>query len=573
MKVQRLAPLLVVAAGLLVYQNSFTSPFIYDDAQSILENPTIRQLWPIWMPLSPPHQRGLTVEGRPLINLSLAINYALGGFNVWGYHALNLTVHILAGLALLGIVRRTLRQPRLRERFGAAADGVGLAAAILWTVHPLQTESVTYIVQRAESIMGLFYLLTLYGFIRGADAGTTRPLWYSLAVTTCACGMASKEVMVSAPLMVLLYDRAFLSATFREALRRRWPLYLGLAATWIILGCLLPVNFGNTLTNAERHRVAWWMYLTTEPSVILHYLRLSVWPHPLCFDYDGWPLPGIGRGILLPGLAVVALIAATAWAWKSNSPWGFLGAWFFLILAPSSSVIPLDSAAYEHRMYLPLAAVIVAVAAGGYAFASRRWRTPPQAWKLKGWAASLALIVPLSMLTIQRNRNYRSALAIWQDTAHKRPYNYRAHFNLAAALERAGEIHEALGHYQQAIVFDPDFAEAHYNLAVLLARLGRVTEAIPQYEQAVRLQPDFVEAHCNLGTALDQLGRPQEAIDQYEQALRLMPNSAELQYNLGAALEEVGRVPDAVAHYELALRIKPDFPEARQRLAHLRTVP
>ncbi|HUI06351.1 MAG TPA: hypothetical protein VL486_05040, partial [Verrucomicrobiae bacterium] len=203
---QRFIPLVVVAAGLLAYQNSFTGSFVLDDYASIPGNPTIRRLWPIWQPLSPPHRGWLTVEGRPLINLSLAINYALSGYNVWGYHALNLAVHILAGLTLLGIVRRTLLQPALRARFGAVASELALATAVLWTVHPLQTESVTYIVQRAESIMGLFYLLTLYCFIRGAESplagngkwfmgnGSWEPqarLWYGLSVMACALGMAS----------------------------------------------------------------------------------------------------------------------------------------------------------------------------------------------------------------------------------------------------------------------------------------------------------------------------------------------------------------------------------------------
>ena len=165
MRGQRLYPLVLIAAGWLAYSNSFTGSYFHGDVGSILENPTIRRLWPIWQPLSPPHADqiavGLTVEGRPFLNLSLAINYALGGYRVWGYHALNLTVHLLAGLTLFGIVRSTLQQPALRERFGAAANELALATAVLWTVHPLQTESVTYIIQRAESIMGLFYLLTL----------------------------------------------------------------------------------------------------------------------------------------------------------------------------------------------------------------------------------------------------------------------------------------------------------------------------------------------------------------------------------------------------------------------------
>ncbi len=163
-------PLLVAVAGLLAYHNSFTNPFVFDDEPSIQENPTIHHLWPIWPALSPPHSGGATVEGRPVINLSVAINYALGGLDVRGYHVLNLTIHILAGLTLLGIVRRTLLKRRLRERFGAVANELALATALLWTVHPLQTESVTYVIQRAESIMGLFYLLTLYCFIRGVES-------------------------------------------------------------------------------------------------------------------------------------------------------------------------------------------------------------------------------------------------------------------------------------------------------------------------------------------------------------------------------------------------------------------
>src|SRR5580700_4336815 len=146
---------IIVLAALAAYHNSFTVPFIFADVRWITENPTIRHLWPISTVLLPPPS---LVNARPVVNFSLAVNYALGGFHVWGYHALNLAVHILAGLTLLGVVRRTLLQPVLCERFGAVANGLALAVAIIWTVHPLQTESVTYVIQRAESIMGLFYL-------------------------------------------------------------------------------------------------------------------------------------------------------------------------------------------------------------------------------------------------------------------------------------------------------------------------------------------------------------------------------------------------------------------------------
>ncbi|MGA2140588.1 MAG: tetratricopeptide repeat protein, partial [Verrucomicrobiia bacterium] len=471
MKARKFIPLLVVAAGLLAYHNSFTGPFIFDDVPSIPENPTIRHLWPIWDALAPPHKGGITVEGRPVINLSLAINYALGGTEVWGYHALNLTIHILAGLTLLGIVRRTLLQPRLRERFGAVANELALAVAVIWTVHPLQTESVTYIVQRAESLMGLFYLLTLYCFIRAAESPRPR-VWYGLCVSACALGMASKEVMASAPLLVMLYDRTFISGSFPEAWRRRWPLYLALASTWILLGCLMVFtgSFSDALVNARSECIARWPYLLTEPGVILHYLRLAAWPDPLCFDYFGWPLSGSWASILLPTLVIAILLVATGWAWKTTSAWGFVGAWFFLILAPSSSFIPTDSPAFEHRMYLPLAAVVVLVVMGIYALAGRRTVT-----------VVAVLAVGLGVLTVQRNQDYRSEIAIWGDTVAKWPQNARAHNNLGNALKQAGKIEEAIAHYEQALRIKPDYAEAPYNLGIALGQVGKNEEAIAHY--------------------------------------------------------------------------------------------
>jgi Flp pilus assembly protein TadD len=547
LKTQKLIPLLVVAAGLLAYHNSFTSPFIFDDIPSIQENPSIRHLWPIWDALSPPHKGGLT--GRPLINLSLAVNYAIGGTEVQGYHALNLTIHILAGLTLFGIMRRTLLQPRLRERFGAVANELALAVAVIWTVHPLQTESVTYIIQRCESLMGLFYLLTLYCFIRAAESLRPR-VWYGLCVSACALGMASKEVMASAPLMVLLYDQAFVSGSLRGPWRRRWPLYLALAATWGLLGYLLI--FGRTFRNyshiATSVGVTRWPYLLTEPGVILHYLRLAAWPDPLCFDYFGWPLSGSWASILPPALVMAILLGATAWAWKTDSAWGVLGAWFFLILAPSSSFIPTDSPAYEHRLYLPLAAVVAPVVMGIHALVGRRTIE-----------VAVVLAFVLGVLTVQRNQDYRSNIAIWGDTVAKRRENPRAHYNLGVALEQAGRVQDAIGHYEQALRLKPDYAEAQYNLGVALVRLGRLPEAMGHWEQALRIKPDYAKAENNLAWLLATLapadgGDPVRAVTLAERAGELTNNrEAEYLDTLAVAYAAAGRFNDAITTAQKAI--------------------
>jgi tetratricopeptide (TPR) repeat protein len=555
----------IVLAALAAYHNSFQGPFIFDDLDSILDNQTIRHVWPIGDALVPPRQSGVT--GRPVVNLSLAVNYAFGGTRVWGYHVLNLVIHVLAGLTFFGIVRRTLLWPRLRERFGAEASKLALATAVLWTVHPLQTESVTYVIQRCESMMGLFYLLTLYYFIRGASSERARP-WFGLSVAACALGTACKEVMLSAPLMVLLYDRTFVSGSFRVAWQQHGRLLVALGATWVLLGSLSAS--GGSLDNVSRNphiRLGRGEYLLTEPGVILDYLRLCVWPHPLCFDYNGLAAR-TWSSILPPALVVGTLLTATVWALGVNAVWGFVGAWFFLILAPTSSFFRLDSPMYEHRMYLPLAAVVTMAVVG--LFLLQRQLFSRQQGLVLSCVAGTSVAILFGYLTIQRNRDYSSEVSIWQDTVDKRPNSARAHFNLGTALEQAGRVQEAIEHYEQALRIKPDFADAHSNLGVALAQQGRLQEAIEHWEESLRINPDSADAHFNLGLALARTGRVQEAIEHWEQTLRIKPNYPEAHYNLGLALEKLGRTQEAITHYEQALRIKPDFVQAQNALARAR---
>src|SRR5207244_11639066 len=225
------AAALLTAAALAAWANSFRGPFIFDDLPAILENATIRTL-ALPSTFAPPGT-GQPANGRPLVNFSFAMNWAVGGADVRGYHMLNLAIHALAALALFGVVRRTLRSRPLAAKFAADATPLAFVLAALWVLQPLQTESVTYNSQRAESLAGLCLLLTLYASIRGADSPT--PLsWHALAVVVCLLGMAAKEVMYAAPLLVLLHDRTFFAGTFREALRRRPWFYAGLAATWVL---------------------------------------------------------------------------------------------------------------------------------------------------------------------------------------------------------------------------------------------------------------------------------------------------------------------------------------------------
>ena len=555
--------MLVIAAGaLLVYWNSFSAPFVFDDLTAIVDNPTIRHLGDLGAVLSPPQAGG--VASRPLINLSFALNYALGGQQVWGYHAANLIIHLLAGLLLFGIVRRTLLRfvgahavgaqtccAHLQWRSKSAplqtdAIPVALAVALLWTVHPLQTESVTCVVQRTESLMGLFYLLTLYAFIRGAESSAPGRGWLGLAVAACLAGMATKEVMVSAPLVVLFYDRTFVAGSFRAAWQRRRAWYVGLAGTWILLALLMAGSTKRGGSVGFGLGVSSWDYALTQCHAIWLYLKLSFWPHPLVVDYGTGVTTDL-MAVLPQAVSLMALVAGTIWALWRRPVLGFAGTWFFAILAPSSSVVPLVTQTIaEHRMYLPLAAVIALVVLGAYRWAGRG-----------SVVAFLGLAVGAGWMTVQRNKDYRSELALWSDTVAQCPGNARAHSNLGLVLLEQGRIPEAAGQYEEAIKIDPKNPVAQLNLCNALTRLGRPAEALPHGEAAVRLDPRNADAQVDLGLALVALGRAAEALPHYAEALRLQPQAADVPADLGVALVQLGRGAEAVAHFEAALRLDP----------------
>lgn len=551
------------ATGIAVYSNSFAGPFIFDDLLSIPQNPTIRHLFTA---LSPPGG-GVTVTGRPVLNLSFALNYVFSGDQVWSYHALNLLIHLIAGLLLFGIVRRTLVRleagGRVPATLAGRATSIAFASALLWIVHPLQTESVTYVVQRAESLMGLLYLLTLYAFIRGADAGSEgaaarRSLpWYVLAVGSCLLGMGAKEVMVSAPMMVLLYDRTFLAGGFREAWRLRGRVHLSLAATWMPLAALVlhaadrggSAGFGVGVSEAA--------YVATQFQAVAHYLWLVVWPHPLIVDYGTQWVRSAGD-ILPYAVVVIALVAGTAVALVRKPALGFLGAWFFAILAPTSLVPIVRQTLAEHRMYLALAPVTVLIAVGAYRWLGRRAL----------WAVLLAAVA-LGSLTLARNADYRSSASIWRDTVRKRPENPYAHNNYGNLLAAAGREEAALAQYDAAIRIDPTFADPLYNAGKTLARLGRPNEAIARFEAALKLNPAMPDAETELGMALAAVGRETDAVTHFRRALALDPHYADAHNQLGIALARAGRAAAAATEFEAALATSPDRADLHNNLGNV----
>ena len=532
----------IACAAWLAFHNTFSVPFFFDDITAINANASIRDLGSLAEVLAPP-AGGTGVAGRPLVNLSLAINFACGGLEVYGYHVLNLVLHTAAGLALFGLVRRTLLQPSLGGRFESRATILAALVAVLWTVHPLQTESVTCVVQRTEVLVGLWYLFTLYCFVRGIDENSTI-FWHSLAVASCFLGMASKEVMVSAPLMVLLYDRTFCSRTFRLAWYRHWKTYVGLAATWLLLAFLVWGGRGSRGTAAGFGLgVTWWSYALKQCEAILLYLRLAFWPHPLVLDY--------GTGVVTDpvevwpqALLLILLVVGVLFALYRRPVCGFIGMWFFAILAPSSSILPLVSQTVaEHRMYLPLAAVVVLVVVGGFVLVGRL-----------AVIAAVVVAIAFTGMTVSRNEDYSSAVSIWTDTLSKAKGSNRARVNLANALKESGRNREAIELYRSALAEEPPSAEVLCNLGSALSLSGSHREAVGFLERAVQLRPDLAEAHANLGAVRGALGKPWEALTSLRVALALNPLMESARVNLAGVLVRVGSYAEAMEHCQLALR-------------------
>jgi Flp pilus assembly protein TadD len=485
------------------------------------------------------------------------LNYAISGYDVWSYHLFNIIIHILAGLTLFGIVRRTLLSNRLRTQFGAHASFLAFATAAIWLVHPLQTQSVTYIIQRGESLMGLFYLLTLYTAIRSMNS--IRPkIWAAVSVICCGLGMLTKEVMVTAPVIILLYDRAFFSGSFLSALRRRWLLYAFLSGTWLVLAGAMwwgqdmnSIGFNIGISVKD--------YALSQFGVILHYLRLCIWPTGLCLDY-GWPIAKSITAILPSMLFIAAVILVMLWGLVLNRRWSYPLTWSFGILTPTSSIIPVADLAFEHRMYLPLAGVVVLVVTLGYILWSNLAKrllidNQEPAYLLKrgffnriGGVFIIIVVGVLMMATFRRNKDYQNPVLLWQKVVETVPDNVRGYFNLGDAYRNEGRFEEAASCYLRVLEKNPNYVKAHISLGTVFHLQGRLDEAIVHYLKATELQPKNAGAHYNLGVALQSQGKLDEAQRSLRRALQINPDFIDAHYNLGRVLLTQGKFEEAISH-------------------------
>ncbi|MBI5844786.1 MAG: tetratricopeptide repeat protein [Deltaproteobacteria bacterium] len=548
----------ILAVVLLSYSNVYKSPFFFDDAHNIVNNPSLRAVTSIRHMFFPEVQVG--ISGRPAVHFSFLVNRLLLGPEPAGFRAVNVAIHIITSLFLLGITRRTLRVPLLEPRFGARADYPALFCVLLWAAHPIQTESVVYLTNRGEILASLAIVICLYGFLR---AGTSpRPLfWCLLSWLAFVAGVGAKEIAAAAPVLILACEALF----FRGAPGKRacrFPLfYMGFIPgaallAWLLIRGATRASLGDTFI--------WWEYAFSQGRVIIHYLYQVIWPANLCLDWE-WPMPGPFEGLLCL-LAVGAVLFIVVRALFRRNPAAFLGVWFFVILAPSSSIVPLRKLACDYRMYLPLYAVICLAVLGGYSIFRERLENGGRTRKAAACLlAALALL--FAGLSHERNRAFADEITIWRDVMEKDPGNPRAYQNLGLAFMNQGRIGEAAAAFSEGLGLFPDNAEILGNMGHVLQVMGRTEDALAHYRKALLLNFDLPEVHFNLGNINAERGNYPVAALAYKEALSINPHYFKAWLNFGNALLLNGQPGEAVKCYQNALILRPGDPQATRNLA------
>lgn len=532
---------LIAAAGVAAYANTFEAPFVFDGLP--LEE-RLRAL--AWNPAE-----WFGTNPRTIGFFTFDLQYTLHGRWLPGFHAVNIAIHVVAALALFGAVLVTCRGPRMPAAVQRDATGIALVSALVFELHPLQTQAVTYLYQRFESLMGMFFMLAVLCFALAVrDPAKDAPRhrgWFLATWAAVMLSIGSKEVGAVAPLVLLWYDRVFAATSWQEVWSRRRWFYLPFLAMFAAGAAYLFAHRDHYAAGGifDAERMSPLAYALTQPEVILRYLQLTIWPRGLCLDWAVPPADTAAR-IVPPLLALSALLGFTGWAAVRLPVVGFLLGSFFLILAPTSSFAPIIDLAFEHRMYLPLAplAVLVVVAARAAlkSLTVQLGVDRPTAAFLSA-SAALAVATALGVTTFQRNAVYRSGVTLWQDVIEKVPGNPRGYSSLAWHVEQeTGDAITAIRLNEQALQLDPSIPTAHRGLAILLYDSNR-PRAIHHAREAVRIERNADNLN-NLGIMIAETA-PQEAEAYFREAIAMDARLAAAKLNLGKLLALTGRRAEA----------------------------
>jgi protein O-mannosyl-transferase len=574
--------LLLVLAAVLPYLNTFSVPWYFDDVNNIVDNPLIRDL--------PRAARGLFMS-RGVALFTFALNHRFGGLAPAGYHFVNLAIHAGCVVAVWLLLRRLLASSVAWPLFGA----------LLFALHPVQTQAVTYIVQRMTSMSALFFLLAVYGYLRSLDDSGRRRGWlYAWSLGCGALAVLTKENAAVLPLLLLLVERYFRPGRpWRQQLLSLLPFCL--APAWKAAEMLLlplwrgdvaaSIHYADQLQSLQN--VTPLRYLVTEFSVIWYYFKLLLFPLGQTFDY-GWPV--VEELLTVQSLAALAgILGLWAFAWFLRRRWpltSFGIAWFFITLSVESSLIPLDPL-FEHRLYLPFFGFVLVAIDLLRRLPWPRWRVP----------LCVAILLPLAVLTWQRNALWGDQVAFFEENLRHSPENVRVMVMLGNAyaaqkrpddglrmIERAmqrnarydfaytaqgkilidlGRGAEAIPFLLQGLQYYPQSVVLNEYLGVAYGEAGNFPQALKSLQRAALLNPEDASVYTNLGVVASRLGEDRQAADYFRRALKLAPDSEKTWFNYASTLFVLGKKPEVLDALRAVVKLNPDNADAQYGLGTL----
>jgi Tfp pilus assembly protein PilF len=569
--------LLFLLFGVAIYSNTLHSPFVFDDGPSITRNPTIKSLENFF-------GNSIGYEKYPtrfIGYLSFALNYAVGSFDPLGYHIVNLTVHIINSLLVYFFVLITFSTPFMKKSLSeATARSVSLISGIIFLVHPVQTEAVTFVVQRLTSLTTTFFLLSMFYYVKGRLLFNDRQTHsrhkflfnFSFSLLFCVLAMKTKEISFTLPIVLIIYELFFFDGPYRIRAFLLLPFFFTL---FIIPISLINVRapIGEVLTDISavsrlQTNISRGDYFLTQLSVIVTYIRLLFLPINQNLDYD-YP---IYRSLFQPRVffcatSLIFLFGISLWLYHRSRraasaelrviSFGII--WFFITLSVESSLIPIMDVIFEHRIYLPSVGAFVALAMAA-SLIYRKWNRTICIWAL------IIVTAVLSMATYKRNFIWRDDLVLWSDNVKKSPSKARPHYNMGNSYLLRGLTDKAIQEFWNVIEIDPRYPDAYLSLGVAYALTGAEEKSMAALHKAMQLNPADSEPYYNLGLLYSNKGLEHLAIEQYQKALLLNPKSVNARNNLGIALAESGRIDDAIGVFQQGLALLPEDEDLRKNL-------
>jgi Tfp pilus assembly protein PilF len=583
---------ILVAGGVLLYGYTLSFPFVFDDHVYLVENPLIKDsrsfafmqdfstfaTTSARMGLDPDLSTNFIL--RPVSYLTFHLNYAADGMRPRGYRAVNIVIHCLNAVLLFQILWHVLRASPKRGDLSIVSVGfIALGSALLFLVHPLQTESITYVVQRFTSLGALFYLVTIWTYLLANAATSPKAawLWRDGSIGALVLGMLSKEEVFTAPLLLIVLDWVVMGASLKTVGKRAVPYLLCLPIIPVMIALTSHAqNSGNlSLTGAVNivnpYNYAPLHYALTQLSVVLWYLRLVLFPAGLNIDWE-YPLStSVLQGRVLISIAViVALVAGSAfWCWRRRTDVRvslvFVSVlWYFTTLAISSSVVPLPDLMCEHRCYVATIGALCALVCCADMLRSRFGVVVP--------VVVAVWVVALSVATVARNQLWRSELTIWGDAAAKSPHKGRIWGNLGVAYYEHGQTQQAVSCLQKAVQVEPYLIQSYQNLGKIFNSQSKYQEALVISQLGASRSRPYEELHFNMGVAYAGLGQTANSIESFTRAVAIRPTHVPSHLCLAELHARLQQHDAARKHFETAAAIgtsNPAIQEAMRRIEQM----